>query len=457
MNTFDINSLNKELIDFTERSASMYHTVSAIEGYMDMAGFAELKEGESWKLSPGGRYYVTRNNSSIIAFSIGDVSDRLYFKIGASHSDSPSFALKDMPELSGPGSYLRLNVEGYGGMIDYSWLDRPLGIAGRVMVRTVKDGRTVVESRLINPDEDLFIIPSLCIHFNRDVNKGFAFNHQVDMCPLVSSGQMTAEDFRQLIADYAGAEVQDITGMNLFLVNRQKGRIWGARKEFVSAGHLDDLQCAFTSMKGFLRNLEGGYCANEQQVPGVNVFACFDNEEVGSGTKQGALSTFLSDTLRRICMGLDRNEEDYLKALAGSFMISSDNAHALHPNHPEKSDPVNTPMLNKGIVIKENASQKYCTDAFSRSIFRAVCDDAGVPYQSFANRSDVPGGSTLGNLSCTKVSMHAVDIGLPQLAMHSAYETAGTMDTVYGAEAFARFYGSDILIEGSDRASVSLF
>ena len=476
-------TINDELLEFIGKSASMYHTVQNAAEYLEQAGFMQLKEGESWKVRNGGRYYVKRNNSSIIAFAIPAECREPYFKIIASHSDSPTFAIKEIAELSGPADYIRLNVEAYGGMIDYTWLDRPLGIAGRVMVRTEHG----IESRLINIAKDILIIPSQCVHFNRDVNKGMEFNRQVDLCPLFTAGSMTKGEFDEMIARAVGARAEDIMGRNLFLVNHQPGTVWGAADEFISSPKLDDLQCAFTSLKGFIlangcgesdntaadtyaepdsaaadgavisekKELQKGGCqCTEGESSGINVYACFDNEEVGSGTKQGALSTFLADTLKRIISGMGLSPEDYHMALARSFMISADNAHALHPNHPEKTDECNRPLMNHGIVIKENAAQKYVTDAFSRSIFKSICEKADVPYQTFANKSNVAGGSTLGNLSNTQVSIHAVDIGLAQLAMHSSYETAGARDSEYAVRAFETFYESEILIDGADGCQV---
>lgn len=465
-------TINNELLEFIKKSASMYHTIKNAAEYLEQAGFVQLKEGESWKVQNGGKYYVKRNNSSIIAFAVPKKYGKAYFKIIASHSDSPTFAVKDVAELNGSDGYIRLNVEAYGGMIDYTWLDRPLGIAGRVMIRTEHG----IESRLINIDKDILIIPSQCIHFNRDVNKGMEFNRQVDLCPMFTAGDMTRGDFDAMIAHAAGADAKDIMGRNLFLVNHQQGAVWGAADEFISAPKLDDLQCAFTSLKAFIAAKECAQpdetaaieqsdsenklpkennCGNlNAEMQGINVYACFDNEEVGSGTKQGALSTFLADTLKRIIASLGLPQEDYYMALARSFMISADNAHALHPNHPEKTDECNRPLLNHGIVIKENAAQKYVTDAFSRSVFKSICEKAAVPYQSFANKSNVAGGSTLGNLSNTQVSIHAVDIGLAQLAMHSSYETAGAKDSEYAVRAFETFYESEIIIDGADRCRV---
>lgn len=470
--------ISEELLDFAGKSPSAFHAVANIAGYLEARGFRYLPEMAKWDVAKGGSYYTMRNGSSIIAFRIGqDVSGSVRdggdgnvsggsgggFRICASHSDSPTYKIKNVPELEGPGEYLRLNVEAYGGMIDSTWLDRPLSVAGRVLVReragaadrrdhsavtggaaeqcgrSVSGGNSgsVIRARLLDIDRDILLIPNVAIHMNRDINSGYKFNRQVDLCPLFSAGALKKGAFDRMIADELGVEQEDILGKDLFLVNRQKPVLWGVEKEFISAPGLDDLQCAFASLKAFI----GSSCESS-----VNVYCCFDNEEVGSNTKQGAMSTFLYDTLQRINSGLGRSEEDYRMAVAGSFMVSCDNAHAVHPNHPEKTDAENRVFLNKGVVIKESANQKYTTDAFSRAVFGEICREAGVPVQHFANRSDSAGGSTLGNLSNIQVSMHAVDIGLPQLAMHSSYETAGSMDTKYAVDALLRFYSTDIKI-----------
>lgn len=456
--------ISEELLEFAGKSPSAFHAVANIAGYLEARGFRYLPETAKWDVAKGGSYYTTRNESSIIAFRIGqDVSScsdggdaagsGSGFRICASHSDSPTYKIKNVPELEGPGEYLRLNVEAYGGMIDSTWLDRPLSVAGRVLVReksgsAVTDGGggqcgcgsvagSVIRSRLLDIDRDILLIPNVAIHMNREINSGYKFNRRVDLCPLFSAGALKKGAFDRMIADELGVEPEDILGKDLFLVNRQKPVLWGVENEFISAPGLDDLQCAFASLKAFA----GSSCDGA-----VNVYCCFDNEEVGSNTKQGAMSTFLHDTLQRINSGLGGSEDDYRMAVARSFMVSCDNAHAVHPNHPEKTDAENRVFLNKGVVIKESANQKYTTDAFSRAVFGEICREAGVPVQHFANRSDSTGGSTLGNLSNIQVSMHAVDIGLPQLAMHSSYETAGSMDTKYAVDALMRFYSTDIEI-----------
>ncbi|MBQ0066522.1 MAG: M18 family aminopeptidase [Firmicutes bacterium] len=425
---------SKDLTSFIMKSPSMFHAIHTISEELDAAGFTYLKEGSAWQIEKGGKYYTTRNGSSIIAFKIGNELSDYHFQMTAAHSDSPTYKVKTIPELTGPKEYLRLNVEAYGGMIDNTWFDRPLSIAGRVLVR---EGNKI-ESRLLYIDKDILIIPNMCIHFNRSVNDGVAYNRQVDLCPLFSAGELQKGDFDKMVAAELGVEVEQILGKDLFLVNRQAPSVWGYKDEFVSCGKLDDLQCAYVSLKGFLA------ATNDKAV---NVYCCFDNEEVGSNTKQGAMSTFLYDTLQRININLGKGAEDYYQAVAKSFLVSCDNAHALHPNHPEKNDAVNAPLMNKGIVLKESANQKYTTDAFSRALFTAVCNDAGVPVQTFANRSDVLGGSTLGNLSNTQVSVHAVDFGLAQLAMHSSYETAGVMDTVYAIQSLTAFFNTNIEID----------
>lgn len=437
-----------ELLDFIGESPSMFHTTAAIRRRLDAAGFTYLPEGAAWDMRSGGSYYTVRNNSSVIAWRVGEgvsaaAPEGYHFQLAAAHGDSPTFKLKAAPELPGPGDALRLDVEAYGGMIDYTWFDRPLSLAGRVLVRGEGESTNRIESRLVSLDRDVALIPSLAIHLDRDVNKGFAPNRAVDLCPLFSAGDLGAGAVMQLIAEELGVTPERILGHDLFLVNRQQPVVWGAAREFVSAPKLDDLMCAFTALKGFLAGAPGNDAA-------VSVYACFDNEEVGSGTKQGAMSTFLRDTLARINGALGGTDESYRRALAGSMLVSCDNAHAVHPNHPEKMDEANRVYLNCGIVVKEGANQHYCTDAFSRAVFCALCDQAGALYQSFANRSDMAGGSTLGNLSNVQASMHGVDVGLPQLAMHSAYETAGARDAATAVKVLTAFYASNICITDAD-------
>lgn len=415
----------KKLLKFIQKSPTAFQAVEEMKKRLEKEGYKELKEEEHWEIIPGGNYYVTRNNSALIAFSIPK-KPVWKFHIMASHSDSPALKIKENPEIEVEKAYIKLNVERYGGMLLAPWFDRPLSVAGRLIVR--KDGE--IQEKLVTVDKDLLIIPNLAIHMNREVNDGYKYNVQKDMLPLYSSYEGKGSFMKQVAAE-AGAEEKDILGHDLFLYDRTAGTIWGADEEFVSAPRLDDIQCAFASFEGFLRG---------EHKKSIAVHCVLDNEEVGSSTKQGAASTFLKDTLKRINMGLGRTEEEYLMALADSFMVSADNAHALHPNHTDKTDPVNRPVINGGIVIKYNANQKYCTDGVSAAIFKDICDKAGVPYQTFVNRSDMAGGSTLGNISNTQVPMKTVDIGLAQLAMHSVYETAGVKDTENLAKAAAELF-----------------
>lgn len=426
--------LSQELITFLKKSPSTFHAVKSIADELEKNGYQKISERNTWNLSVEGKYYITRNDSSIIAFHLGKELDNYSFNIAASHSDFPTFKVKEKAELEVKKKYIQLNTEGYGGMLCATWFDRPLSIAGRVLIK--KDGG--FETKLLNVDRDLVMIPSMAIHMNRQVNDGYAYNKQVDMLPLFSCGEASKGDFNKLIAQELGVEESDIYGKDLYLYNRAEGTIWGAEEEFVSSQHLDDLQCAFATLKGFLK----GY-----HEKSINVYACFDNEEVGSATKQGAGSTFLYDVLSRINSALGKTAEDYFRAVSSSFMVSADNAHAVHPNHPEKTDAENCVYMNEGIVIKSHAGQKYTSDAVSIAVFKEICERAGVPLQFFANRSDEAGGSTLGNISSTKVSLNAVDIGLPQLAMHSAYETAGIKDTAYLVKAMEVFFNCHICIE----------
>lgn len=404
----------KKLLKFIQKSPTAFQAVEEMSERLQKEGFEELREEKHWNLKPGGDYYVTRNHSAIIAFSIPK-KPVWKFHIMASHSDSPMLKIKENPEMEVEKTYIKLNVERYGGMILSPWFDRPLSVAGRLIVR--KDGK--IQEKLVAVDKDLLVLPNLDIHMNREVNDGYKYNVQKDMLPLYSDYDGKGS-FMKLMAAEAGVDREDILGHDLFLYNRTPGMLWGANDEFISAPRLDDIQCAFASLEGFLRG---------ERKESIAVHCVLDNEEVGSTTKQGAASTFLKDTLMRINMGLGRTQEEYLMALADSFMISADNAHALHPNYTEKTDPVNRTVLNGGIVIKYNANQKYCTDGVSAAIFKDICDKAGVPYQIFVNRSDIAGGSTLGNISNTQVPMKTVDIGLAQIAMHSSYETAGAKDT----------------------------
>ncbi len=423
--------ISKELLNFIEKSRSCFHAIETIKEELNNNGFEELLESKVWKLEKGKKYFVTRNASSIIAFNIGEDLDNYSFNMIASHSDSPVFKVKENYEIEVGKNYIQLNTEKYGGMLHSTWMDRPLSVAGRLVV---KEGNKLV-TKLVDVDRDLLLIPNVAIHMNRDANSGMKYNEQIDMLPLFGTSENGKGTFLEVVAKSANISVEDVVSNDLFLYNRMKPSIWGSKEEFISSPKLDDLQCAFTSLKAFVSSYSN---------KSINIYCCFDNEEVGSQTKQGAQSTFLVDTLNRINEGLGKNKEDYYRAIASSFMLSSDNAHAVHPNHPEKSDPTNRVYMNEGVVIKYNANQKYTTDAVSAALFKTLCKNADVPYQSYTNRSDTPGGGTLGNVATTHVSIKMVDIGLAQLAMHSSYETAGIKDTYYMFKVMEEFYNSHL-------------
>ncbi|MCR5753486.1 MAG: M18 family aminopeptidase [Acetatifactor sp.] len=418
------------ILSFIQSSPSCFHVVANVEELLKKKGFECLKETEQWKLKTGKGYYVTRNDSSIIAFRLPDKKDVKGFHMIASHSDSPTFKVKEKPEMAVEEKYIKLNTEGYGGMIRSTWLDRPLSVAGRV---AYSEGNEI-KTKLVNVDKDLLVIPNLAIHMNREINKGFEYQMQTDMLPLFAGSSEEKENKPTLLKEIAaacGLEEDRILGHDLFLYVREAGRTIGAEGEFILSPKLDDLQCVYTSMQAFAEQKPADY---------INVCAVFDNEEVGSGTRQGADSSFLEDVLNNITDGIGGDAGLLRRLVADSFLISADNAHAVHPNHPEKADPTNRPYLNGGIVIKYHGGQKYTTDATTTAKMKNICERAGVPWQTYTNRSDIPGGSTLGNISTAHISVASVDIGLPQLAMHSAVETAGMKDTAYAIKAFEVFY-----------------
>lgn len=428
------NSVNSALFDFIAACPSALHTAESVAKRLAAQGYTELFESEQWRLKPGGKYFTRRGGSAIIAFR-APAGEMKGYMIMAAHGDSPAFKIKESAETENDG-YRRLCVEKYGGMLCSTWLDRPLSLAGRVLVR---GGKGLV-SRLVNIDRDLLLIPNVAIHMDRGANDGKKYDVNVDMLPLLGQAARGA-GLEALVAAELGVAEEDIVSKELTVYCRSEGRVWGAENEYISAPRLDDLQCVFGCMEGFLQAQQG------QRAP---VLCVFDNEEVGSGTKQGADSDFLSAVLRRIWAGLGLEEGGYLPALAESFMVSADNAHAVHPNHPEYADRNDRPKMNGGIVIKYNANQKYTTDGVSAAVFGEICRRAGVKTQRFTNRPDLAGGSTLGNISSAHVSIDTVDIGLAQLAMHSAYETAGAEDTEALIRAAAAFFSSGLRRRGNE-------
>ena len=411
----------ERLCDYLNASRSVYHATANLVKELEAAGYVQLREEAPWNLEKGGKYFVTRGGTAVLAFRIPAVITG-GFLMSASHSDRPTFKVKENGELT--GTYTRLAVERYGGMIISPWMDRPLSIAGRVLVET----ETGAESKLVDIDRDLLMMPNLAIHMNRQVNENQSWNPAVDTLPLLG-GKDAKGKLAALLEQEAGGK---ILGHDLFLYVRDRARVWGVDNEYISSAALDDLECAWGCTQGFLNAQDGG---------AIPVVCVFDSEEVGSASVQGAASMLLPDTLGRICeaFGLDLRQ-----MLSQSFMISADNAHAVHPNHPEMADPSNAPVLGGGIVLKFNANLRYCTDGLSAAIFRKVCAKADVKVQTYCNRADIPGGSTLGNISLSHVSVPTADIGLPQLAMHSCYETAAVADAIALEEAMAVYFGSSL-------------
>lgn len=421
--------LTKQFLEFLDHSPSCYHVVDNLKKELLENGYQQLQECERWNLQSGGKYFLIRGESSLIAFRIPE-NVTGGFMMAAAHTDSPTFKLKQDAEILSPGNTMRLSVEPYGGMINRSWLDRPLSVAGRVMVDV--DGRVV--SKHIYIDRDLLLIPSVAIHMDREVNKGVPLNPAVDMLPLAGNA-VEKGAFQKLIAEAAGVKPEDILSTELFLTCRAPATLLGLEEEFIAAPKLDDLECIFACLKGFLAAEDGG---------AVPVFCAFDNEEVGSATRKGADSTLLTGVVERISERLGRTPAQHLTAVASSFMVSADNAHAIHPAHPEYADKTEAPAMNGGVVIKQTASQRYTTDSLSAAIFRLICRKADVPVQLYSNRADVPGGSTLGNISSSHLSVPAVDVGLAQLAMHASYEVAGTHDLEYMVRAMTTFFGCNL-------------
>ena len=417
------------LCEFLSHSHSVFHAVDGLCSMLDAGGFVKLNENAPWDIKKGGKYYVTRNLSSVLAFTIPQ-NGFSPFMIAASHSDSPTFRVKENAEIDVQSKYTMLNTEPYGGAILSTWLDRPLSVAGRVFV---KDGNSV-KAKLVDVDRDCLVIPNLAPHMDRSINDGMKYDPQTDMQPLLGNNGSKGT-FKTLIAEAAGVSEDDIVGSDLYLYSRMEPSVWGKDNCYISAGRLDDLECAYTSMCALIRSNNAAH---------INICCVFDNEEVGSSTRQGAGSTLLEDVIARIaaCLGADDNALQ--SALASSFIASCDNAHAMHPNHGEKADVVNRPFMNEGVVIKFAARQSYTTDGLSRAVFTDICDRAGVKYQIYHNKSNIRGGGTLGNISLSHVSIPSVDIGLAQLAMHSSYETAGAFDAESMVNALKSMYETEL-------------
>ncbi|MCU9812604.1 M18 family aminopeptidase [Paraclostridium sp. AKS81] len=423
----------RNLIGFIEKSPTAFHSVETSEELLKLNGFKKLDSREEWKLEQDGKYYTTKNSSAIVAFTINTNNLKEDgFRIIGSHSDSPSFRVKPNPEMEAEKTYLKLNTECYGGPILNTWLDRPLSIAGRVVLK----GKSVLrpEETLVNINKPICIIPNLAIHMNREVNEGVALNKQKDMLPLVGllNDSLEKDNFLlKTIAKELGRKIEEIIDFDLFLYEYEKGMLIGPNEEMISCGRLDNLSMAHASLHALI---------DAKALNGVNVVVVFDNEEVGSSTKQGADSNMLLNVLERISLCLGQNREEFFRSLYSSFIISADLAHAVHPNVGEKHDPTNRPVMGKGPVIKINANQAYTSDSQSIAVYKTICKEAGVNCQEFVNRSDVRGGSTIGPISSTHIDIPSVDVGSPILAMHSIRELGCVEDHMDIYKTFKKFY-----------------
>ena len=423
----------KNLVDFIYESPTAFHAIETSEELLKVNGFKKLEATEKWNIEKGGKYYTTKNSSAIVAFTVNtDDLTKDGFRMIGSHSDSPSFRVKPNPEMEVEKTYLKLNTECYGGPILNTWLDRPLAIAGRVILK----GDNILKpvETLVNINRPVCIIPNLAIHMNRSINEGVALNKQKDMLPFVGLLNETLEKDNFLlntVANELGRKSEEILDFDLFLYEYEKGNLIGVNEELISSGRLDNLAMAHASLHALI---------NAEAKSGVNVAVVFDNEEVGSSTKQGADSNMLINILERISLCLGQDREDFLRSLYSSFMISADLAHAVHPNVTEKHDPTNRPVMGRGPVIKINANQAYTSDSYSISIYKTICKEAGVNYQEFVNRSDERGGSTIGPISSTHIDIPSVDVGSPILAMHSIRELGCVEDHMDIYKTFKKFY-----------------
>ncbi len=427
-----VKATARSLMEFLDQSPVNFLAVKTVSRHLDEAGFTKLNPRDAWQLKPGGKYYITKNSSAIFAFVVTTEGPTAGFRIISAHSDSPCLRIKPKAEMLSEGGVVKLNVEVYGGPILYTWFDRPLSMAGRVMLRT--DDPLHPRTEILKFDRPLLTIPHLAIHFNRAVNEGNPLSKQKDMLPVIAIVRDAAEKDNLLlrtVADALGCRMEDIIDFDLSLFDTTPACLVGLDEEFLTSGRLDDLSMVHGAMTALLETTS---------TTQTRVMAIFDNEETGSGTKQGAASPVLQQLLCRIVGCLGGGEEEYLRSVDASFMVSADNAHAFHPNYAEKYDPTNHPVVGGGPVIKINANCKYMTDADSAAVFRVICEKAGVPCQYFVNHSDVAGGSTLGNILTSQIDLRGVDMGEAIWAMHSVRETMATRDHAYTIAAFKTFF-----------------
>lgn len=423
----------KNMLDFIYESPTQFNAVEVSAETLEKNGFEKLNPKENWKLEVGKKYYITKNSSALVAFKINsDEVEKEGFRIIGSHTDSPGFRIKPNAEMESCGAYLKLNTEGYGGMILSTWLDRPLAMAGRVFLRGENPFKPV--EKIVNINKPVCIIPNLAIHMNRSINDGYKYNKQTDMLPLVGliNEQLEKDNYMvKLLASELNVEVEEIIDFDIFLYEYEKGCFTGANEEFISTGRLDNLSMYYSSVEALL---------DSDSKSGISIAVGFDNEEVGSATKQGADSNMLLNILERICISLGKDRQQFFEAIENSFIISSDLAHAVHPNVNGMADPTNRPVMGKGPVIKVHAGQAYTSDGYSISVYKEICRECGVEYQEFVNKSDQRGGSTIGPISSTHIDIPSVDIGAPILSMHSIRELGCSEDFYNTYKTFVKFY-----------------
>ena len=422
-----------ELIDFIYKSPTSFHAVDSIKKMLIDSDFIEILNGDEWNLEKGKKYFTIKNNSAIIAFTVGNGNlEKSGFRIIGTHLDTPSIKIKPNPEMIAENSYLKLNCEIYGGPILNTWLDRPLAMAGRVSVKSDDPFSPVME--LINIDKPIIVIPNLAIHMNREVNKGVELNKQTDMIPVLGlvEKEFEKDNFLiKLLAKELNVDFEKILDFDLFLYEHARGDVVGLNEEMISSPRIDNLESTYAGIKALVDN---------KAVETTNVVVCFDNEEVGSRTMNGAGSPILLNLLERISISLKKNREDFFRSLDHSYIVSADAAHAVHPNKSDKSDPTTKPEFDKGPVIKISANQNYTSDSFSSAVFENICKKADVPVQKFVNRSDERGGSTIGPISSTQVNINSVDVGVPILAMHSMRELCSVLDHAYFMKVLKKYF-----------------
>lgn len=423
----------ENMLDFIYESPTQFNAVAVSVETLEKNGFEKLNPKENWKLEVGKKYYTTKNSSALVAFKVNsDEVEKEGFRIIGSHTDSPGFRIKPNAEMESCGAYLKLNTEGYGGMILSTWLDRPLAMAGRVFLRGENPFKPV--EKIVNINKPVCIIPNLAIHMNRSINDGYKYNKQTDMLPLVGliNEQLEKDNYMvKLLASELDVEVEEIIDFDIFLYEYEKGCFTGANEEFISTGRLDNLSMYYSSVEALL---------DSDSKSGISIAVGFDNEEVGSSTKQGADSNMLLNILERICISLGKDRQQFFEAIENSFIISSDLAHAVHPNVNSMADPTNRPVMGKGPVIKVHAGQAYTSDGYSISVYKEICRECGVEYQEFVNKSDQRGGSTIGPISSTHIDIPSVDIGAPILSMHSIRELGCSEDFYNTYKTFVKFY-----------------